>query len=476
MEKTIDRISQLPDVLHYLPDDVLHYILSLMPLKLLVRTSILSSKWRNLWKSIRAYDTALDLGVEFTSGQTQEEFVTTVNRYLQLHKSKEIQIFRLSFLPCNQSNAEKWVEFAAAKRVKELHIDFKEHVPYKFLNSIFDCDCITHLNLSGGDFRLALNFKGFTYLKTLHLSDFRVTDALFEIMLSNCPLLEDLSLRSCPDLTRVKVSAPDLPLKRLTVFKCCNLNEIEIFAPNLQSFYFDGSFVRTAMSFKNISSLVDVFVNGRSRDLYNQSRDWITVLNHLKHVNILTLCDVSLKHVHYDWYGRIHDLPITFYNLQELELLVDRSESLFPVLTYSFFKKCLSPSLEKLFIELLFTNIDEDKKLWAMQNRAMGCRTIETPDITFHHLKVIKINGCRGLYDELKLVKFFLEKSIVLEKLVLVVHPIGLRTKNVLRYLRRRVLLLANASSSNAHISICEYWDEDRSLAPVHDEVYHDKK
>ncbi|XP_058071254.1 putative FBD-associated F-box protein At5g56440 [Magnolia sinica] len=119
MEKSDDRISKLPD-------DILHSILSMMPMKFIIRTSILSRRWRKLWKHIWAYATALDLGAEFASGQTPEEFVATVNRYLQLHKGKEIQIFRLPYIPCNPSDAEKWVEFAVEKGVKELDINFSQ--------------------------------------------------------------------------------------------------------------------------------------------------------------------------------------------------------------------------------------------------------------------------------------------------------------------------------------------------------------
>ncbi|XP_058073177.1 F-box/FBD/LRR-repeat protein At1g13570-like isoform X2 [Magnolia sinica] len=318
MEKSNDRISELPD-------DMLHSILFKMPMKFIIRTSILSRRWRNLWKPIWAYATALDLGAEFATGQTPEEFVATVNRYLQLHKGKEIQIFRLPYIPCNPSDAEKWVEFAIAKGVKELHIDFckpfKESKLCKLPNSLLSCDFLTELKLSRCDFSPLLDFKGCPYLKTLHLSHVTVTDALFERMLSNCPLLEQLSLRFCLELTHIKVSAPDLPLKTLIVVECLDAVEIEIFAPNLQSFRFYGDFI--PMYFENISSLVDVLIDGICREDHDLGKDCIGVLHHLEHVKTMTLFSGSLEYVGLVEEYTPEDLPLAFHNLQELQLLME---------------------------------------------------------------------------------------------------------------------------------------------------------
>ncbi|XP_058073175.1 F-box protein At4g09920-like isoform X2 [Magnolia sinica] len=432
MEKSDDRISKLPD-------DILHSILSMMPMKFIIRTSILSRRWRNLWKPIWAYATALDLGAEFASGQTPEEFVATVNRYLQLHKGKEVRIFRLPHIPCNPLDAEKWVEFAVAKRVKKLDIDFckpfKGSKLCKLPNSLFTCDSITHLKLSRCDFSPLLNFKGCPYLKTLHLSDVTVTDALFESMISNCPLMEELILKHCHDLTHIKVSPPDLPLKSLIVEFCWDVDEIEIFAPNLRSFCFSGDFI--PMYFKNISSLVDVLLKGICMEDHYIGKDCITVLHHLEHVKILTLFSGSLE------FPPIDDPSQSDYQSEEL--------------------------------------LAED-----------------TPDIVFDNLKVTKMNGFTGLKDEMLLVKFFLENAIGLEHLVLaapqkavcdvakdsalecksdfastrILHRNQLKLSESadtsLDRLCERLFILVKASSSDARILICDYSEVNDVLFPRH--------
>ncbi|XP_058071253.1 F-box protein At5g03100-like [Magnolia sinica] len=473
MEKTNDRISQLPD-------DVLHYILSKMPMKFIIRTSILSRRWRNLWKPIWAYSTYLNFSV------TPEEFVAAVNRYLLLHEAKEIHTLGLLLLSRDPLDAEKWVEFAVAKRVKELHVIFCQTTVdetfdrriWKLHNSIFNCDSLTYLHLCVCKFIPPLNFRGCTYLKTLDLSFVRITDALFENMLLNFQLLKEFSLWECVDLTHLKISAPNLPLTRLTVVDCWNVNDIEIFAPNLQSFHFYGDLF--LINFKNISSLLDVLINGICRmDWLNG--DWMTVLHHLERVKILTLCNVSLKNLSLAEEDTPEDLPITFLNLQELQLLMDWFGGSYLARTYSFFKNCLCPCLEKLFIELLYAIEDPSQRnFWCDRQPAD-----DTADIVFCHLKVIKINGFRGLKDEIQLVKFFLEKAIVLESLVLVapqkaVSDMMKDSASESKSIKAQFVILhdlllnfAKASSSDAQILMYEYSDYDGALAPTHAEYYH---
>ncbi|XP_058073172.1 F-box protein At4g09920-like isoform X1 [Magnolia sinica] len=488
MEKSDDRISKLPD-------DILHSILSMMPMKFIIRTSILSRRWRNLWKPIWAYATALDLGAEFASGQTPEEFVATVNRYLQLHKGKEVRIFRLPHIPCNPLDAEKWVEFAVAKRVKKLDIDFckpfKGSKLCKLPNSLFTCDSITHLKLSRCDFSPLLNFKGCPYLKTLHLSDVTVTDALFESMISNCPLMEELILKHCHDLTHIKVSPPDLPLKSLIVEFCWDVDEIEIFAPNLRSFCFSGDFI--PMYFKNISSLVDVLLKGICMEDHYIGKDCITVLHHLEHVKILTLFSGSLEYVGLVEEYTPEDLPLRFHNLLELQLVLEWFGWSYLPSIYSFFENCLCPNLMMLFI--YFPPIDDPSQSDYQSEELLA---EDTPDIVFDNLKVTKMNGFTGLKDEMLLVKFFLENAIGLEHLVLaapqkavcdvakdsalecksdfastrILHRNQLKLSESadtsLDRLCERLFILVKASSSDARILICDYSEVNDVLFPRH--------
>lgn len=104
----------------------------------------------------------------------------------------------------------------------------------------------------------------------------------------------------------------------------------------------------------------------------------------------------------------------------------------------------------------------------------------EPSECTLSQLKVIKISGLKGHCNEMRLLKFLLEKAIILEKVVLVMAATSekdLRTQSesiqmpLLSNLRERLLLLPKASSG-AQIVLCEYSEDDNSLCPKHTDVY----
>ncbi|XP_058071255.1 uncharacterized protein LOC131220325 [Magnolia sinica] len=311
-------------------------------------------------------------------------------------------------------------------------------------------------------------------------------------MISNCPLMEELILMDCHDLTHIKVSAPDLPLKSLIVELCWDANEIEIFALNLRSLRFSGDFI--PMYFENISSLVDVLLRGICSHDHDLGKDCITVLHHLEHVKILTLFSGSLEYVGLVEEYTPEDLPITFHNLLELQLLMEcYHRRSFLACIYSFFKNCPCPCLMKLFIE--FLPIDDPSQSDYQFEELLA---EDTPDIVFDNLKVIKMNDFTGLKDEMQLVKFFLENAIGLEYLVLVAphkavcdiakdsalecksdfastrflhkNPLMLSESadTPLDLLCERLFILVKASSSETQILICDYSDYNGLLVPTH--------
>ena len=108
-----DRISQLPDA-------VLRHILSFIPsTKCVVRTSILSTRWKHIWTCVPNlyFDDA-----EFSSSA---DFVAFVNRVLLVRDSSAIQKFHLH---CNRCHAEDfsridgWIRTAVRYNVVELDL------------------------------------------------------------------------------------------------------------------------------------------------------------------------------------------------------------------------------------------------------------------------------------------------------------------------------------------------------------------
>lgn len=165
--------------------------------------------------------------------------------------------------------------------------------------------------------------------------------------------------------------------------------------------------------------------------------------------------------------------PITFPNLKELQLMMRSFDDRCLHALYHFFRNYNLPSLEKLFIELQLN-------YWMTLHYTMPIGG-GPPEFLFYHIKMIKINSFCGNKVEMELVKFLLEKAVVLEYMILVTPRKGINdsmrtTPKIskeaeLRLLHEQLSLLPKASS-NACIVLCEHSEDDNSFHPTHTEVY----
>lgn len=229
-EEEKDRISQLPDT-------ILHHILSLIPLMCAMRTAILSNRWRELCNSMWAYTTTLDFGRDFEIGRPLSHVAVVINRLLEIHRGNIIETFRLYFNPVElfHPDIQHWIGFAAEKRVKNLHLDFKRDIvfsfetfrdlilkPYELPSRLFSCDSLTALKLSGCKLDVPLHFRGFSSLKTVHFCAVHITTRALNAMLLTCPALEELTMMACHGLEHsFELSAAELNIKSFTLI-CCH--------------------------------------------------------------------------------------------------------------------------------------------------------------------------------------------------------------------------------------------------------------
>ncbi|KAG6390557.1 hypothetical protein SASPL_148295 [Salvia splendens] len=75
-------------------------------------------------------------------------------------------------------------------------------------------------------------------LRNLTLMGSGMTDSAFENHISMSPLLEKLELRNCTRIEKIRICSQTL--KSLTLIKCYMLNEVDVFAPYLHSFEYQG--------------------------------------------------------------------------------------------------------------------------------------------------------------------------------------------------------------------------------------------
>ncbi|MQM21691.1 hypothetical protein Taro_054735 [Colocasia esculenta] len=488
-----DRISELPDA-------ILGHILSLMPAKAATQTTILSRRWRDLWRYIWRFSTTLDFTAEFAARQTPDEFVRNVNRYLELHRGKKIQRFLVSFdtdprffpdveMPFDTDtrffpDVEKWVEFAVARDVEELRLEFsseEQETDFVYVgketwvsgfsvpHQVFDCMPLRVLALGNCRLSPPPDISGLCSLRSLSLTRVDVTSDVLQSILSECGLLERLFLRDCVHLESIKLTSPSIKLKQLVVVDCGLLIDLEISASSLQSFHFYGDVWRMG-SFSDVTNLADVFICSIDRTSWDVLHNYIHLLSDVPHVEILTVCTTTLWAVpeYQSVFGR--DLPPPLHHLRELQLLMDGMSMDHLSAICGFFEFFATPLLERLFIRLDYCSSSD--------------ATIEQPqDVHFNQLRVIKMYNFKGTRSEMELVTLLLGKAPVLESLVLVALPKpsagdgqdgrSRRRKLVdamdMRILQKQVQALPRVSGA-VQIVACEYLEDDNKLRATHNE------
>ncbi|XP_012851088.1 PREDICTED: F-box/FBD/LRR-repeat protein At5g53840-like [Erythranthe guttata] len=113
-----DRISQLSD-------GILVDIISLLPLKEAGRTSILSPRWKNLWKRTPS----LDFESQNAYRPNLKKLLNWVDSVIKSHKSPALKDFRICF-PLDRSSDDsitRWLEFAFSKQVEMLELNFESY-------------------------------------------------------------------------------------------------------------------------------------------------------------------------------------------------------------------------------------------------------------------------------------------------------------------------------------------------------------
>ncbi|KAK1375079.1 F-box/FBD/LRR-repeat protein [Heracleum sosnowskyi] len=344
------------DVISDMPQNIKDTILTKLPIRDAVRTSILSTTWKYQW----AHMTQLVFD-KYCVPQpfTRETFINFMMHCLLLHDGP-IHNFKLSSPGFSKSpGIDRCLRFVSRKDVKELDLHSEveaSDLPVLMGGSLslapsplFSCQKITSLTLVGFDVRPPPNFRGFPCLKYLKVDYCMVTLKVIENLISGCPLLESFEFSNADQLA-LTLDAPNL--KRLTV---------------------KGSF----------------------KDVY------------LKHTPLLAALSVDFFPM--AWKGDAFvKLPITFTCLTFIEVDGVNYQDKNKVM-YVHHLLLQSPNLQELHISAAPTGYGEftaaDLDLWDKEGLT---------DFKFMHLKIVKMSSVSNEHDK-KFIKFVLGRSPVLQ-------------------------------------------------------------
>lgn len=209
----MDRIS-------FLPDDFLLQILSLLPTKDVLTTSVLSKRWQYLWKLVHKLEyTYCDRNAD------HGRFVSFVDRSLLLSTAPVLESLQFNIRrKCSDIDIGFWIRTAVKRGLRELSFDYWPHntinEPSKLPQSLFTCGTLVVLKLTDVSLVDVTFPVCFQLLKTLQLSCvIYIDDETPQKLLSSCKILQEL------DVNRVKND-------NVTIFS--------INVPSLQKLIFDG--------------------------------------------------------------------------------------------------------------------------------------------------------------------------------------------------------------------------------------------
>lgn len=207
-----DRLSQLPD-------DFLLQILSWLPTKDVLVTSLLSKRWRFLWTLVPRLNYDLRL-----HDNACPRFSQFVDRSLLLHKAPTLQSLNIkigSVCYTAEKDVGVWVRTAVDRCVRELNISYcSGEEPIRLPKCLFTCTTLAVLKLENLSLVDASCYVCFQSVKTLHLLDVKYfDDQSLPRIISSCSSLEDLVVQRCPgdNVKVVTVTAPCL--KTLSLHK-----------------------------------------------------------------------------------------------------------------------------------------------------------------------------------------------------------------------------------------------------------------
>lgn len=234
--KSCDRLSELPDSL-------ISHILGLLPMRYVVRTSILSKRWKNLWTTVPC------LSFDNHRDEAADRVRNFVNRALMFWRGTKIRKFKIDFwssvVPLLFSDIDLWVRFAMENEAQELCVHLGGYYKDELLwvpHYLYSSSSLQVLSLKCFNIQVNGNVQ-WNHLKSLSIDGQRGNQHLIGEVLSGSPQLEVFVLA-------LKENGEDLSirsgsLKRLSIKKYRDIcwmdseplkdSELEIWSPNLET-------------------------------------------------------------------------------------------------------------------------------------------------------------------------------------------------------------------------------------------------
>ncbi|ESQ42980.1 hypothetical protein EUTSA_v10015855mg [Eutrema salsugineum] len=419
------RVSRSqPDSLSSLPDVLLILIISLLPFKESLRTSILSKRWKNLCyeiKNIAFKEPNYMYG--FNSNKVARiSFVHYMHQWVSRFQGHVIESFEIHLSNPVEfvADIEYLINFAVSRRMKKLVLDFSIPSLRTTLDAL----------LHGVVFELPASFYGLKTLESLCISACGFDPSRFtnpellrslsiswlslrqvESLLSKCPLLESLSIKHCWDLDIMMIAGK---IRELVFVNCDSpLKSCSFDLPNIEIFKYTGYMI--CLHFMSVNTMMkEVYLDfdeERELDtdpfaifLHKAGGKFVSrLLNACRFAKTLTVCPYLLQVI------QECDIPAFLLRDVDVRYLVLRTK--------------MQPK-EFMGIRLLLDNCPDLETL-TIDHRTYSCHSIDPQihwlqNISYRCLRrTLKVVVCKnfiGDFDQLQLLQYLIRTGDLLER------------------------------------------------------------
>ncbi|CAE6040690.1 unnamed protein product [Arabidopsis arenosa] len=339
------------DSISSLPDEILQVILSFIPTKAAIRTSVLSRRWRHIWCDIPSLSI-------FQEGCTNAR--ESIEKILSRYTARKMMSFELRLIwNYYYPYVYSWIEFAMYRNVENLSLTLCiEDIPdFFYINS-----SVKQLYVKSGYTKLDPKCSvSWTSLKILSLHTCNIYDEPFAKILSGSPNLETLRLYFCDELCVLDLSKSPR-LKTLEIESEHWLLGAKIVAPHIHSLRLRFTISDFPYTLVNVSSLTEAELDidpGSLRKLNSSFLQTIVlkIIEKVQNVEKLTFGENFLKAVSL---AELHGFP--FPKLKAKVLTLETTISPYVI---SGIVRVLqnSPELKKLTIRTMYSDALREKNL-----------------------------------------------------------------------------------------------------------------
>ncbi|XP_073060460.1 putative F-box/LRR-repeat protein At4g15060 isoform X2 [Primulina eburnea] len=384
--EVVDKISELPD-------DVLVAIISRLTWQEAVATSVLSTRWRNLY----TYVFRLSYNTRHPSEQSNYTYVQLLEEKEFPKYIKEIYDFLNSnngcgflkefrvHLPCLKgANIKTWFPLLLEREVESIDIRMIYHT--KSMPGYYSVPSKSLIKKKGGGL---WSFPGLKSLRILSLHSLHVEERDVELFVSNCPVLENLSIVGSYKLKKVSLVGHS-KLKRLDICSSRKASLIEVRDMiNLVSLTCHKLHRKYSLLLDNVPKLIEF-----------NSDDRVHLFDHiLPGISSCILDQLLQMEVHTTGKTFVWTPAPLLRNLKHLKLRlsnIDGGKRVHPYLL----KAWDCPNLQKLELKLLRWDYQVFGYRYYRRSR-MRLEWVSSPRKTQFNLKEVTISGFTGSIDEL---------------------------------------------------------------------------